>query len=63
MIMGKRIYPELLRIDKNRPVTAETDSRFLLQLSESILLALKERGLLNEMQYKNAETRLNQKKS
>lgn len=59
--MGKRILPELLRIDRNRPVTAETDSRFLLQLSISLLLALKERGRLNEIQYKYAENRLNQK--
>ena len=59
--MGKRILPELLRIDRNRPVTAETDSRFLMQLSISLLLALKERGRLNEIQYKYAENRLNQK--
>ena len=59
--MGKRILPELLRIDRNRPVTAETDGRFLMQLSISLLLALKERGRLNEIQYKYAENRLNQK--
>ena len=59
--MGKRILPELLRIDRNRPVTAETDSKFLMQLSISLFLALKERGRLNDIQYKYSENRLNQK--
>ena len=44
----------LQHIDHDRPVTKEEDGIFLRALKRALLLALKERGLLNEMQYRQA---------
>jgi len=52
--MGKRICPKLERIDHNRPISRETDRMFLHGLYSSLLLALKEQGRLNEVQYRRA---------
>lgn len=52
--MERKRYAQLLRVEHDRPVTKETDGIFLHELKCALLLALKERGLLNEMQYRQA---------
>lgn len=59
--MGKRIHPRLTSIAQNRPVTPEENRFFLRHLRRALILALKEQGLLNEMQYRQAEEILNRK--
>ena len=44
----------LKQIDHDHRITRETDSDFLYTLESALLLALKERGQLNEMQYRHA---------
>lgn len=53
-----RQYASLERIDHNRRITRETDHAFLYRLQGGLLLALKEQGQLNEMQYRQARDRL-----
>lgn len=53
-----RQYASLERIDHNRRITRETDHSFLYRLQGGLLLALKEQGQLNEMQYRQARDRL-----
>lgn len=55
-------YASLKAIDNDRKITKETDDEFLHQLQSGLLLALKERGHLNEMQYRHAQERLNQQR-
>lgn len=55
-----RVYASLEAIENERKITKETDYVFLHQLQSGLLLALKERGRLNEMQYRYAQDRLNQ---
>lgn len=45
-------------IENNRNITKETDSEFLYALQSGLLLALKERGRLDEMQFRHAERAL-----
>ena len=45
-------------IENNRRITKETDSEFLYTLQSGLLLALKERGRLDEMQFRHAERAL-----
>ena len=52
--MAKRKLPELQKIEGSRRITQETDPAFLLELQRGLLLALKEQGRLNEMQYRAA---------
>ena len=42
-------------IENNRKITKKTDSEFLYDLQSGLLLALKERGRLDEMQFRHAE--------
>lgn len=42
-------------IENNRKITKKTDSEFLYALQSGLLLALKERGRLDEMQFRHAE--------
>ena len=44
----------LVKIEKDHAITKKTDARFLMEYQRSILLELKERGALTEMQYRNA---------
>ncbi|MBM6723295.1 hypothetical protein [Pseudoflavonifractor phocaeensis] len=53
-----RQYASLERIEHNRKITQETDHTFLYRLQDGLLLALKEQGQLNEMQYRHAQDRL-----
>jgi len=57
-----RKYAELQRIDNNHKITNDSDYEFLYHLQNSLLLALKEQGRLNEIQYRHAEERLKQQR-
>lgn len=52
-------YASLKHIENNRRITRMSDDRFLHQLQTGLLLALKEQGILNEVQYRHAQDRLN----
>lgn len=49
---------KLVYISENREITKETDPEFWFQFQRSILLALKDKGALNEVQYRYAEEKL-----
>ena len=51
----KRNIMQLRRIDFDRRITMESDPEFLFLLQNGLLLALKEQGRLNEMEYRRAE--------
>lgn len=55
-------YASLEAIENDRIIKKETDYDFLYQLQRGLLLALKERGRINEMQYCNAQNRLNRQR-
>lgn len=48
----------LIGIENDRRITKEADDTFLFEYQRAILLALKEKGVLNEMQYRYAEEQL-----
>lgn len=48
----------LQTITDNREILWDTDSEFLFEYQKAILLALKELGTLDEMQYQYAESKL-----
>lgn len=48
----------LVRIENDREITKETDSQFLFEYQRAILLELKDKGVLNEIQYRYAEEKL-----
>lgn len=48
----------LLGVENDREITKETDSQFLFEYQRAILLELKDRGVLNEIQYRYAEEKL-----
>lgn len=45
----------LQKIEYDRKIVWESDSEFLFEYQRAVLLALKEIGTLNEMQYRYAE--------
>ena len=45
-------------VENDRRITEEQDAKFLYLLQNAVLLALKETGRLNEMQYRYAEEKL-----
>ena len=49
----------LQSVENDRRITKEQDADFLYLLQNAFLLALKESGRLNEMQYRYAEENLN----
>lgn len=49
----------LVRVEHDREITKETDPKFWFEYQRAILLSLKEKGTLNEMQYRYAEKKLN----
>ncbi|MBM6926447.1 hypothetical protein [Pseudoflavonifractor phocaeensis] len=53
-------YASLEQIEHNHKITQETDHAFLYLLQGGLLLALKEQGRLNEMQYRQAQDCLDQ---
>ena len=48
----------LLGIENDREITKETDNQFLFEYQRAILLELKDKGVLNEIQYRYAEEKL-----
>lgn len=53
----------LQTIENNREIVWDSDSEFLFEYQKAMLLALKELGTLDEMQYRYAEATLkNQRK-
>lgn len=48
----------LQTIENNREIIWDSDSEFLFEYQKSMLLALKELGTLDEMQYRYAEMTL-----
>ena len=48
----------LVRIENDREVTKENDGRFLFEYQRAILLELRDRRVLNEIQYRYAEEKL-----
>ena len=55
-------FAELRCIDNNEAITQETHYEFLYHLQRAMLLALRERGRLNAMQYRHAEEKLKQQR-
>lgn len=55
--MAKK-FAELHRIDNDHKITKDTDVMFLYRLQNVLLMALKEHGRLNELQYREACVRL-----
>ena len=47
-----------VRVDNNRTVTRQTDPEFYFEFQRGVLLSLKERGMLTEMQLTYAEAAL-----
>lgn len=48
----------LIKIENDREITKESDSRFLFEYQRAVLLELKDKGVLNEIQYRYAEEKL-----
>lgn len=48
----------LQQVDNDRKVTKDTDREFLFLYQRALLLALKDLGVLTEMQYRSAEEAL-----
>lgn len=48
----------LLDIENDREITKEADSQFLFEYQRAVLLTLKDKGVLNETQYRYAEEKL-----
>lgn len=55
-------FSKLQRIEHHRIITDETDDAFLYQMKSALLLALRERGILNAMQHRQAEQKLKQQR-
>lgn len=53
-----RTPPELIQIDNDHPVAPAKDPAFLRTLSVGLLLALREQGLLTDLQLRLAQERL-----
>ena len=55
-----RLFAQLQRIDNTNVITWENHYEFLYHLQNALLLALRERGRLDAMQYRHAEEKLKQ---
>lgn len=55
---GMEERARLVKIEHDRKITKETDSRFLFEYQRAILLSLKDSGALGEAQYRYAEEKL-----
>ncbi len=55
---GMAEQARLLDIKNDREITKETDSQFLFEYQRAVLLTLKDKGVLNETQYRYAEEKL-----
>ena len=61
--MSERKPVTLKRIENNRKLTSDTDFEFFYALQQGLLLALKELGQLDEMQYRAAQQHLNKQRA
>ena len=52
----------LQTIENNREIVWDSDSEFLFEYQKAMLLALKELGTLDEMQYRYAEVTLKEQR-
>lgn len=57
-----RQFAELQHIDNNEVITRENHYEFLYHLQGAMLMALREQGRLNAMQYRHAEEMLKQQR-
>ena len=57
-----RKFAKLQRIDNNEEITPVRNYEFLYHLQGALLLALRERGRLNAMQYQYAEEKRKQQR-
>lgn len=55
-------FSKLQRIEHSRRITEKTDDGFLYQVKSALLLAFRERGILNAMQHRQAEQMLKQQR-
>lgn len=55
-------FSKLQRIEHSRRITEEPYDGFLYQMKSALLLALRERGILNAMQHRQAEQKLQQQR-
>lgn len=60
--MGIR-FSKLRRIENLRNITEEKDENFLFQIKRGLLLALGELGVLNPMQLRQAEQKLQKRRT
>lgn len=51
-------HAKLIYIENDHKITPKTDGQFLFAYQQSILLALKDNGVLTEVQYRYAEEKL-----
>lgn len=59
----KKRYSQLISIQNDHPVTQSTDPAFWFHLQYSLLLAMKEQGVINMVQLRHADDKLNRKRS
>ena len=59
--MAKR-FAYLERLDNDSAITYEGDYEFIYHLQISLLQALQEQGILNTIQYRQAQEKLNQQR-
>lgn len=55
-------FAKLQYIDNNKTITKESHYEFLYHIQSAMLLALREQGRLNAMQYRYAEEKLKQQR-
>ena len=53
---------KLIKVEKNRLITRDSDIDFFNELQRGVLLSLKDMGKLTEMQYRNAEEALKEQR-
>ena len=60
--MGKR-FAVLTKIENDHKITAETDLQFLYHVQHALLLALREKGTISTMQYRQADEALRKQRT
>lgn len=58
----ERHFTVLERVENDREITSDWAGPFLYHLQNGLLLALKARGRLNELQYRRAQERLDRQR-
>ena len=60
--MGKR-FAVLTKIENDHKITVETDFQFIYHVQHALLLALREKGTISIMQYRQADDALRKQKT